>query len=126
MPSLGLGIHELFAEAAENLEASPRRPIHPSSKLVDARAKPWHDEAKEASAYFGVRRRPPRFSAEVADVGQLAGEGGGGGHRRAHQMGAAAAALAALEIAVRGRGAALLGLELVGVHRQAHRAAGLA
>jgi hypothetical protein len=35
-------------------------------------------------------------------------------------------ALAALEIAVRGRGAALARLELVGIHRQAHRAARLA
>ena len=38
-------------------------------------------------------------------------------------MGAAAAALAALEIAVAGRGAALARLQLVGVHRQTHRAA---
>ena len=36
------------------------------------------------------------------------------------------AALAALEIAVRGRGADLATLELVGVHGQAHRAAGAA
>ena len=36
---------------------------------------------------------------------------------------APAAALAALEVAVRGRGAALAGLEDVGVHPQAHRAA---
>ena len=41
-------------------------------------------------------------------------------------MGAALVALAALEIAVRGRGAALARRELVGVHRQAHRAARLA
>ena len=37
-----------------------------------------------------------------------------------------AAALAALEVAVRGRGAALARLQDVGVHSQAHRAAGLA
>ena len=41
-------------------------------------------------------------------------------------MRAALEALTALEIAVRGRGAALAGLELVGVHGEAHRAAGLA
>src|SRR5437016_2702595 len=41
-------------------------------------------------------------------------------------MGAAARALAALEVAVRGRGAALARLELVGVHAEAHRASGLA
>src|SRR5436853_467462 len=45
-----------------------------------------------------------------------------GGHRGAHQMRSAALALAALEVAVRGRGAALAGLELVGVHGEAHRA----
>ena len=38
-------------------------------------------------------------------------------------MGAPAAALTAFEVAVRGRGAALSGLDAVGVHRQAHRAA---
>src|SRR6266851_5813203 len=41
-------------------------------------------------------------------------------------MSAAALALSPLEIAVRGRGAALAGQQLVLVHRQAHRAAGLA
>ena len=51
---------------------------------------------------------------------------GGGRHRRAHQVRAAAGALAAFEVAVAGRGAALARLEPVGVHRQAHRAARLA
>ena len=41
-------------------------------------------------------------------------------------MGAPAPALAALEVAVAGAGAALPGLEDVGVHPQAHRAAGVA
>src|SRR6476661_7691574 len=41
-------------------------------------------------------------------------------------MGAALEALTALEVAVRGRGAALARLELVGIHRKTHRAAGLA
>ena len=41
-------------------------------------------------------------------------------------MGAAAAPLAALEVAVRGRGAALAGLQYVAVHGDAHRAARLA
>src|SRR3569833_4456366 len=41
-------------------------------------------------------------------------------------MGAALEALPALEVAVRGRGAALLRLQLVWVHGQAHRAARLA
>ena len=47
-------------------------------------------------------------------VGDDAGDGGGGGHGGAHQVGAAAAALAALEVAVGGRGAALAGLSLSG------------
>ena len=41
-------------------------------------------------------------------------------------MGASAPALATLEVPVGGRGRALAGSELVGVHGQAHRAAGLA
>src|ERR1700687_6038763 len=40
-------------------------------------------------------------------------------------MGAALEALTAFEITVRGRGAALFGVELVGIHRQTHRAARL-
>src|SRR3954465_4585653 len=39
-------------------------------------------------------------------------------------MGAALKTLAALEIAVRSRGTALAGRELVGIHRKAHRATG--
>src|SRR5213594_2895387 len=67
-----------------------------------------------------------RDLAEIADVGEMAADRGRRGHGRAHQMGAPAAALAAFEIAVRGRGTTLAGLELVGVHRQAHGTAGLA
>ncbi|MPL60950.1 hypothetical protein SDC9_06515 [bioreactor metagenome] len=45
-------------------------------------------------------------------------------HRRRDEVGAAVAALTALEVAVRGRGAALARAQLVRVHREAHRAAG--
>src|SRR3954463_4522738 len=62
-------------------------------------------------------------SAPVADVDEVALDGGAPGHLRADEVGAPAAALASLEVAVRGRGAALAGLEDVGVHAQAHRAA---
>src|SRR3954465_15062495 len=65
-------------------------------------------------------------SAPVADVDEVALDGGRRGHLRADEVGAPAAALASLEVAVRGRGAALAGLEDVGVHAQAHRAAGRA
>src|SRR3954466_2872859 len=47
-------------------------------------------------------------------------------HRGADEMGAAALSLPPLEVAVRGRGTALAGIEPVGIHAEAHRAAGLA
>ena len=55
----------------------------------------------------------------------MSGDGGGGGHGRADEMGAAARPLTALEVAVAGAGRALAGLELVGVHGQAHAASRL-
>mmetsp|Transcript_6636 Transcript_6636/g.18888 ORF Transcript_6636/g.18888 Transcript_6636/m.18888 type:complete len:388 (+) Transcript_6636:1400-2563(+) len=61
-----------------------------------------------------------------AHVGEGARHGGSGGHGRGHEVRAAAVALAALEVAVRGGRAALLGLEPVRVHGEAHGAAGLA
>ena len=62
----------------------------------------------------------------IADVDEVAGDCGGGGHLRADEMGARARALAPLEVAVAGGGAALAGGEDVRVHAQAHGAAGLA
>src|SRR6267378_6449243 len=47
------------------------------------------------------------------------------GHRRRHEMGPAAGPLAPFEISIAGRGAALSGLKHVGIHCQAHTAAGL-
>ncbi|MDC4226812.1 MAG: hypothetical protein MPW15_21830 [Candidatus Manganitrophus sp.] len=55
---------------------------------------------------------------EVADVDEMAGDRRRRGHGRADQVGAAALPLAALEIAVGGRGAAFAGLEPIGVHRR--------
>src|SRR5690242_17205896 len=66
------------------------------------------------------------LSIPLADVGEVAGDGGCGGHLRADEVGAATAALTAFEVAVRGGGAALTGLQDVGVHAEAHGAAGLA
>src|SRR4051794_12085237 len=60
------------------------------------------------------------------DVDEMPGNRGGRGHLRRDEMGAALVALPPLEIAVRSRGAALARPELVGVHGEAHRAAGLA
>src|SRR5215470_9761265 len=67
-----------------------------------------------------------RSSGERAYVGQAAHHRRRRRHGGANQVSAAPAALAALEVAVRGRGAALAGLELVGIHGEAHGAAGLA
>src|SRR5512145_2298956 len=55
----------------------------------------------------------------------MAGDRRRRGHRRADEMGTPAGALAPLEIAVRGRGTALAGLQAVLVHPKAHGAAGL-
>src|SRR3954452_25519908 len=61
--------------------------------------------------------------APVADVDEPALDGGRGRHLGRDEVRAPAAALAPLEVAVRGRGAALAGAERVRVHPQAHRAA---
>src|SRR5437763_11197833 len=68
---------------------------------------------------------PLRPRVELAHVHQVTRDRGGRGHLRADQMRAPALALPPLEVAVGGRGAALLRLEDVGVHSQAHRAAGV-
>ena len=47
-------------------------------------------------------------------------------HRGRDKMGAAPKTLPALKVAVRGRGAALARRQPIGIHRKAHRAAGLA
>src|SRR5439155_658410 len=67
-----------------------------------------------------IRSSPP------ANVDEVSGDRGRRGHLGAHEVSPAAAALAALEIAVRGRSAALARLEPVCVHTQAHGAAGFA
>src|SRR3954470_20794147 len=60
------------------------------------------------------------------DVDEAPLDGGRGGHLRADEVGPAAAPLAPLEVAVRGGIASLARLQDVGVHPQAHRAAGAA
>src|ERR1700682_4323977 len=64
--------------------------------------------------------------AQPTHVDEMAGDARRGRHCRTDQMRASAGALAALEVAGRRRRAALAGLEPVIVHRQAHRASGLA
>jgi len=63
---------------------------------------------------------------EGTDVDEMAGNGCGCGHNRADEVRAAVLALAALEIAIAGAGAALVRREDVGVHTDAHAAAGVA
>src|SRR4051794_3472048 len=70
--------------------------------------------------------RPSATRFPVPDVDEVPFESGCGGHLGTDQVRAAAAALAAFEVAVRGRGAPLARLEDVGVHAQAHRATRLA
>src|SRR6218665_4106108 len=60
------------------------------------------------------------LSGNCADIDEMAVHCGSGGHRVADEMGAAPGALAALEVPVAGAGAALAGLQAVGVPRQAH------
>src|ERR1700722_9397348 len=64
--------------------------------------------------------------AKVANVHKMSGNGGRGGHDGADQMGAAALALAALEIAIGGAGAALAGRQHIVIHGDAHTATRLA
>ena len=73
----------------------------------------------------GVHQLASLGRDESRREGEVAGQRGGRGDRGRDEVGAAAAALAALEVAVAGRRAALAGGELVGVHGQAHRAAGV-
>src|SRR5436305_10137490 len=58
------------------------------------------------------------------DVDEVPLDGRRGGHLGRDEVRAPAAALTALEVAVRGGGAALAGREDVRVHPEAHRAAG--
>src|SRR5258705_11403030 len=64
--------------------------------------------------------------AQPTHVDKMPGDSRRSRHGRAHEMSAAAGALPTFEIPVRCRRATLAGLQPVVVHRQAHRASGLA
>ena len=74
------------------------------------------------------RRRAshPATSDESAGIGDDAGDGGGGGGEWTREQRASTAPLTSLEVAIARRDGELAGLELIAVHRDAHRAAGLA
>src|ERR1044071_9148828 len=63
------------------------------------------------------------FVVPAAHVREVSGDRRGGGHRWAHEVRAAALALAAFEVTVARRGAALAWRERVRVHAEAHRTA---
>src|SRR6185503_1233112 len=69
---------------------------------------------------FSIVSTPP------ADIDEVPGDRRRGRHRGTDEVGASAGALAALEVSVRGRSAALAGVEPIRVHAQAHRAPRLA
>src|SRR5438876_6365155 len=60
----------------------------------------------------------------VADIGKVAGDGGSRGHHGTDKMRTPAAALPSFKIAVAGRRATLGGAQNIGIHSEAHRAAG--
>ena len=66
------------------------------------------------------------FTSQLRISTEVPGDGGCGSHLGRDQVRASAASLAAFEVAVAGGGAALAGRENVGIHGQAHGAAGLA
>src|SRR5579884_3375058 len=80
--------------------------------------------ARSSGAAVPVITRTGCISAQLRRRREGAGNGRRGGDGRRHQVRAAAASLAALEVAVAGRGAALARRHLVRVHAEEHRAAG--
>src|SRR5438045_4105876 len=102
----------------------------PSGCVISAPSRSTVSSFRAATAALTCTRSSPASAigaspALLAYVGEVAHERGGGGHRRAHEVGAAAGALAAFEVAVGRARATLPGFEDVGVHPEAHRAAGL-
>src|SRR2546430_5462465 len=59
----------------------------------------------------------------VSDVGKVSGDGSCGGHHGTDEMGASAASLASFKVSIAGGSTAFAGLQDVGIHTQAHRAA---
>src|SRR5688572_24639163 len=66
------------------------------------------------------------FVLPISNIHKMAGHCSGCGHGGGYQMSAAAATLATLEVPVARRRAALTRFKLVGIHCQAHAAAGFA
>src|SRR4051812_14686719 len=77
------------------------------------------------TASIGILSSVEVLSVQVRRRGEVAGDGGGRRDRGGHGVGSATFALAAFEVAVAGARGAFARRQLVGVHGQAHRAAGL-
>src|ERR1035441_10650163 len=98
-----------------------------ASRVVDEQARQGRRERGvpgTRATEDAASRRSATILGPVADVDESPLDGGCGGHLRGDEVGATAASLASLEVAVRGGGAALPRLQDVGVHAEAHRAAG--
>jgi len=63
------------------------------------------------------------MNVPIADVDEVAGDGGSGGHLGRHKVSAATAALAAFKVTVAGGGATLTRRKNVWIHPKAHGAA---
>src|ERR1035437_576060 len=81
---------------------------------------------KGSGMSVGLHGRVLRGGGQSSRIGHHAGDGARGSSQRRGEERSPALALAPLEVAVRGADAVLAGLELVAVHGDAHRAAGLA
>src|SRR5947209_7085934 len=121
---LGLMIWPLPQASGRDLGAAgtalTQAPDASPAQRPRARAPAAPSSCREGSA-GGRAGRPEqihRSSAPVPDIDEMSRDRSRCRHDGRDQMGAALVALAALEIAVRGRGAAFAGHELVGVHGQ--------
>src|SRR5688572_31550749 len=117
---------------SRSLRHSANRPWPKPVRLIEARycfGMIWSVSTLARSSGTTRPFRTVNFSirsAPASDVDEMSRDCRGRRHRRADEVRASARTLAALEVAVRGRGAALAGFQAVGVHAQAHRAARLA
>ena len=128
------GVVRVVEDEVRARRATPRRARlrNPCARCASAIRSGLSGRCRRRSGRAGPRVPVTIRTGSIAHAPRSAGvakrpsDRGGRGHGRRDEMGAAATALTALEVAVGGRGAALAGRELVGVHAEAHRATALA